>query len=113
MSMSDPVRVEPIGGVVRSDMLARLMERTIIGGRARGVVRLQTLVVRRSVSLVSFASCVDLAESLFAPGRQADQTGHVKRSHTRGDESHEPEDLAAAEDVRRKSLPQDFSFGEE
>src|SRR6266478_5418311 len=103
--MRDAVRIEPISCVVRADVLTRLMMRPIIRGGAHGVVRLQTFVVRRGVSLISFAASVNLAESLFAPERQANQAGHVKRGHPRGDESHEPEDLAAAKDVRRKRLP--------
>src|ERR1051325_544923 len=113
MSMSNAVRVQSISCVVSADVFARLMVGTIASGTNCGIVRLKIFIVRSRVSFISFTAAMHLAKTLFAPEGQSHQACHVKRSHSRGDEADDPQDLAAAENARRKSLPEDFVFREE
>ena len=80
-------RIQSISCVMRADVFARLMVGTIAGRSDSSIVRLQVFVVSRGVSFIRFTTRVNLAKSLLAPESQPHQAGHVKRSHTGGDES--------------------------
>src|SRR5215471_1839907 len=111
MSVSNSVSIQPIRRIVSSNMLAGLMLRPITWRLICRVVGCDaTLVVRRCIRFVRFASCMNLSKSLFTPESQRHQSRHIERGHSGGDESYQPQDPSASENAGRECLPQNFVF---
>src|SRR5262249_13720546 len=104
------VSVELIACIVCTHVLARPMIWTIVHRGYRRIVRKQLFIVSGCVGFVSFASSVNLAESLFAPECQSHQSRHVKSGDSSSRKAGGPKDHSAGKDARRECLPQNLVF---